>query len=326
MKEKSATILIVDDNPVTLRLLASILGQAGYALFEAASGKQALEVLKNQLPDLILLDIDMPDLSGLETCHRIKKSSRTADIPVIFVTASDEKEDIVAGFAAGAQDYIIKPSTREELLARVNTHLTLCRTQLALKASRAKYRELSYIDDLTGLHNTRYLYKTLATQLEKHPETPLTVVFIDIDKFKQVVDGHGHLKGSSTIAELAGIIRHMLPKGGFGVSYGGDEFVLVLPGFTRSRGKAFTEKMRQRIADTTFLENQGVLLSVTVSCGLSVYPDDAQTMVDLLGNADQALFASKRRGRNAVVSFSEIQHSMETEHFLPVDESRYHSA
>ena len=326
MKEKQASILIVDDNPVTLRLLASTLSHAGYAVLEATGGNLAMEVLKNQSPDLILLDIDMPGVSGLEICRLIKKSPKTADIPVLFITASDAKQDIVAGFAAGGQDYIIKPSTKEELLARVNTHLTLCHTQQALRASRAKYKELSYLDDLTGLYNTRYLYKTLEAQLEKAPATPLTVVFIDIDKFKQVVDGHGHLHGSRAIAELAGIIRHLLPKGSFGVSYGGDEFVLVLVNHDESRGMKLAERIRQKIADTPFLESQGISLSVTVSCGLSCYPDDARTMVDLLGNADQALFATKRRGRNAVIAFSEIQQSQETEHFLPVDETKYHPA
>ena len=319
MKEKQALILIVDDNPVTLKLLAAILGQAGYNTVEAIHGNQALAILKNQLPDLILLDIDMPDLSGLETCGLIKKSARTAEIPILFVTASDDKHDIAAGFAAGAQDYIIKPSTREELLARVNTHLTLCRTQQALKASRAKYRELSYLDDLTGFYNTRYLYKTLALHLEKHADEPLSVLFIDIDKFKQVVDSHGHLLGSRTIAELAGIIRHMLPKGSFGVSYGGDEFVVVLPNHDGEATRTFAERMRGRIASNTFLASQGFSLNLTVSCGLATYPVDAATMVELLGNADQALFATKRRGRNGVISYAEIRDKQQPEQLLPLE-------
>lgn len=319
MKEKQALILIADDNPVTLKLLAAMLSQAGYGTIEAMHGNQALAILKNQLPDLILLDIDMPDLSGLETCSLIKKSARTAEIPILFVTASGDKHDIAAGFAAGAQDYIIKPSTREELLARVNTHLTLCRAQQALKASRAKYRELSYLDDLTGFHNTRYLYKTLASLLEKQADEPLSVLFIDIDKFKQVVDSHGHLLGSRTIAELAAIIRHMLPRGSFGVSYGGDEFVIVLPSHGGAAARAFAERMCGRITGNTFLAGQGLALKLTVSCGLATYPVDAITMVELLGNADQALFAAKRRGRNGVISYGEMRDRQEPEQFLPLE-------
>lgn len=317
MKEYQAHLLIVDDNPVTLRLLKAMLSQAGYAVLEAKHGKQALEILESRVPDLILLDIDMPDLSGLETCVLIKKNARTAEIPIIFVTSSNEKDDIVAGFAAGAQDYIIKPSTREELLARVNTHLQLCRAQQAIKASRAKYRELSYRDDLTGLYNTRYLYKTLAAHLEKQAEQPLSVVFIDIDRFKQVVDGHGHLHGSRTIAEVAGVIRQMLPNGCFGVSYGGDEFVVVLPAFDTEATCRFAERLCKQIATHTFLTAQNLAIHLTVSCGLATYPADAATMVELLGNADQALFATKHRGRNGVISYAELQ-EQQPPHLLPL--------
>ena len=306
MKRKPADrpLLIVDDNPVIVRLLGSMLVREGYQVVEASGGREALDLVDSILPELILLDIDMPGVSGLETCRAIKANPRTADIPVIFVTASDDKQDIVAGFAAGAQDYIVKPSTKEELLARVRTHLALCRSQQELKASRARYRDLSYRDDLTGFHNTRFLYKNLETQLEKHPERPLSVVFIDIDRFKQVVDTHGHLNGSRAIAELAAVIKPLLPKEGFGVSYGGDEFVLVLPGCDSAAGRELAERFREAIAANRFLTTQDLCLRLTVSSGVAAYPEDARSMVDLLGNADHALFASKRLGRNTVVCFA----------------------
>ncbi len=306
-KPTNRPILIVDDNPVVLRLLASMLAREGYQVVEADSGRKALDLLALTLPELILLDLDMPGVSGLDTCRSIKTNARTADIPIIFVTASNDKHDIVAGFAAGAQDYIVKPSTKEELLARVRTHLILCHTQQELKASRARYRELSYLDDLTGFHNTRYLYKTLETQLAKHPDQPLAVIFIDIDRFKRVVDAHGHLNGSRAIAELAEVIKPLLPERGFGVSYGGDEFVLVLPDCNRRTGAALAERIRQALAAHNFLADQGLDLRLTVSSGVAAYPEDASTMIDLLGNADQALFECKRRGRDAVVRFAEVQ-------------------
>lgn len=323
MKKKEKTvnppILVVDDNPVIVKLLGAMLDRAGYHVTHAASGTEALATLETSVPDLILLDIDMPGVSGLETCRIIKANPRTADIPVIFVTASDNKEDIVAGFAAGAQDYIIKPSTKEELLARVRTHLALCHTQKALKESRARYRELSYLDDLTGFHNTRYLYKTLQGHLDKYPDRPVSVVFIDIDKFKQVVDTHGHLNGSRAIAELAGVVRPSLTKGCYGVSYGGDEFVLVFPNHDCVKGMQIAESIRAAIADHIFLTSQGLALHLTVSCGVAAYPEHAHTLVDLLGNADYALFETKRRGKNAVSSFEVIKAAMHKGRFLPVD-------
>lgn len=321
-KEKTADnpILVVDDNPVITKLLGAMLKRADYQVVQADSGQQALDILETLLPGLILLDIDMPGLSGLETCRRIKENRRTADIPIIFVTASDDKSDIVAGFTAGAQDYIIKPSTKEELLARVRTHLALYKTQHELKASRARYRELSYLDDLTGFHNTRYLYKTLQEHLDKYPDRSVTVAFIDIDKFKQVVDGHGHLNGSRAIAELAAVIKPLLPKGSYGVSYGGDEFVLVFAGQDHQTGGRLAERICAAIAQTRFLPLQNLFLHLTVSCGVASYPDDARNMVELLGNADHALFEAKRRGRNTVVSFTEIMAAPQREGFLPADE------
>jgi diguanylate cyclase (GGDEF)-like protein len=321
-KEKIADnlILIVDDNPVIVKLLGAMLTRAGYQVARADSGRQALEMLESLLPDLILLDIDMPGVSGLETCRIIKETTRIADIPVIFVTASDDKDDIVAGFSAGAQDYIIKPSTKEELLARVRTHLALCKTQQALKASRARYRELSFIDDLTGFHNTRYLYQTLQAHLDKHPDWPVTVIFMDIDKFKHVVDTHGHLNGSRAIAELAAVIKPMLPKGSYGISYGGDEFVVVLPRHDGATGGLLAEQIRAAIAANCFLTSQGLAVQITISCGVASYPDDAGNLVDLLGNADHALFETKRRGRNAVVTFTEMKTNQRPSRFLPIDQ------
>jgi len=321
-KEKTADnpILVVDDNPVITKLLGAMLKSAGYQVVQADSGQQALDILETLLPGLILLDIDMPGLSGLETCRSIKENRRTADIPIIFVTASDDKSDVVAGFTAGAQDYIIKPSTKEELLARVRTHLALYKTQHELKASRARYRELSYLDDLTGFHNTRYLYKTLQDHLDKHPDRPVAVAFIDIDKFKQVVDGHGHLNGSRAIAELAAVIKPLLPRGSYGVSYGGDEFVLVFAGHDGQAGGRLAGHICAAIAQNRFLPLQNLSLHLTVSCGVASYPADARNMVELLGNADHALFEAKRRGRNTVVSFAEIKAAPQREGFLPADE------
>jgi len=320
--EKAAVhpILVVDDNPVITRLIASVLGRAGYKVVEAGSGQEALARLETLVPDLILLDIDMPGLSGFETCRIIKQDAHTAEIPILFVTASNHKDDIVAGFAAGAQDYIVKPSTREELLARVRTHLALWKTQQELKASRARYRKLSFLDDLTGLYNTRYLYRTLQRYLDKYPHRPVSASFLDIDSFKQVVDRHGHLNGSRAIAELAGVIRLLLPKGCYGVSYGGDEFVLILPGRDTASGSRLARKICDAIAANRFLTAHNLDIGLTVSCGVAACPEHAGTMVDLLGTADQALFAAKRLGKNRVVSFAEVrQEDRRGEQFLPVD-------
>jgi diguanylate cyclase (GGDEF)-like protein len=313
-------IIVVDDNPVVVKLIASMLEREGFAVRTAASGQGLLDLLDTIHPDLILLDIDMPGISGIETCQRIKADPLSGEIPILFVTASNDKEHVIAGFAAGAQDYIVKPSTKEELLARVRTHLALHKAQQALKASQAKYRELSFIDDLTGFYNTRYLYKALQEQMAEYPEQALSIVFIDIDKFKLVVDTHGHLNGSRAIAELAGVIKPLLPEGCFGVSYGGDEFVVVLVGHDRQAGAQRAEQIRAAIADNRFLTEQNLELHLTVSCGVSAYPEDASTMVDLLGYADHALFETKRRGKNGVTTFAGMCCTLNQDGFLPLNQ------
>lgn len=306
LQKPPQTILVADDNPVIVRLLEELLLCAGYRVHKVSNGEEALAAIAAAKPDLVLLDVDMPGKSGFAICRSIKQDSHTADIPVLFVTSRADRADIIEGFAAGGQDYIIKPFTRAELLARVQTHLALRKAHQDLQASVARYRDLSILDDLTGFYNTRYLYQTLQEQLEKHANLPLSVVFIDIDNFKLVVDTYGHLNGSSTIAELAEIVMPLLPEGCYGVSYGGDEFVLVLAGHGREEGARVAEQIRLAIEQASFLSFCDLSVHITVSCGVATYPDDARTLTELLGNADHALFETKRRGKNKVVSFSEM--------------------
>jgi diguanylate cyclase (GGDEF)-like protein len=306
------SILVVDDNPVIVKLMEGLLTRAGYQVITARSGEEALEAVAVFRPDLVLLDVDMPGRSGFTICRSLKQNPHTADIPVLFVTALADKKDIIDGFAAGGQDYIIKPFAHAELLARVQTHLTLRRVQQDLQASVIRFHDLSILDDLTGFYNTRYLYQTLQEQLEKLHNQSLSVVFMDIDNFKHVVDTYGHLNGSNTIAELAEIVTPLLPEGCYAVSYGGDEFVLVLAGHGRTEGVRVAEQIRRAIEQASFLSFCELAIRITVSCGVATFPDDAGTLTELLGNADHALFETKRIGKNMVVSFSEM---MKVKHF-----------
>lgn len=301
------SILAVDDNPVILKLLENLLEHSGYRVIKACNGEEALEKVATDMPDLVLLDIDMPGTSGYTICRTLKSNPHTADIPVLFVTALAGKDDIIGGFNAGCQDYILKPFIHAELLARVQTHLALRKAHQDLKASVIRFRDLSILDDLTGFYNTRYLYQTLQEQLEKERNLPLSVVFIDIDNFKHAVDTYGHLNGSNIIAELAEIVIDLLPERGYGVSYGGDEFVVVLAGHGRKEGALVAEKIRNAIQQAGFLSFCDLSVHITVSCGVATFPDDAATLTELLGNADQALFETKRRGKNKVICFSEIR-------------------
>lgn len=300
----SPKLLIADDNQGVVRLLGDLLINAGYQVTAVRSQEELLAELPKIQPDLVLLDVNMPDGSAFEACRTLKKDPHTSDIPVLFVTSRRNQRDIITGFQAGGQDYINKPYTTAELLARIETHLSLRRALQRLKESEARYRELSIHDDLTDFYNTRYLYQTLQGQLDMHRSRSLSVIFMDIDNFKNVVDTYGHLNGSRTIAELADVVRSAMPDSAYGVSYGGDEFVIVLAGQGRDQGIQTAEAIRLAIEQARFLATQDLAIQITVSCGIATFPDDAQTLTELLGCADQALFQSKERGKNTVTAFT----------------------
>ena len=168
-----------------------------------------------------------------------------------------------------------------------------------------RYKEIQNLavhDDLTGLYNTRFLYRELSTLIRESDSSgrPFSLIFLDIDNFKQVVDTYGHLKGSQTLQEVASTLREALPEGAFGVAYGGDEFVVVLKGFGKEEATAKAEEIRTRLRETVYLSEYGHRVVLTASMGTATYPDDAQDVIRLLALADQAMFSVKAEGKNAV--------------------------
>jgi diguanylate cyclase (GGDEF)-like protein len=170
-----------------------------------------------------------------------------------------------------------------------------------------RYREIQNLavhDDLTGLFNTRYLYRTLKEIIRRGESDgdPFSLIFLDIDNFKQVVDTYGHLKGSQTLQEVAATIRASLPEGCFGVAYGGDEFVVVLRGFDKQAAREKAEEIRSRMHETVYLSGYGHRVGLTASFGFAAYPDDGTDVIRLLAVADQAMFKVKAEGKDGVRS------------------------
>jgi diguanylate cyclase (GGDEF)-like protein/PAS domain S-box-containing protein len=176
------------------------------------------------------------------------------------------------------------------------------RLQEALRREHRKMQKLSLLDNLTGLHNTRYLYQALDTILAESrlSEIPFSLIFMDMDNFKHVVDTHGHLNGSQALREVAQTIRSLVKKPCFAVAYGGDEFVVVLPGFDKPRARSRVEAIRTKMAHTIYLEQSGLSVRLTASFGLASYPEDSQDIIGLLGRADRALFRVKQTGKGAI--------------------------
>jgi diguanylate cyclase (GGDEF)-like protein len=180
----------------------------------------------------------------------------------------------------------------------------LKQAQTALTDSRRKYREQTLRDNLTGLYNTRHLYRALPgliTKSRKNKET-FSLIFMDIDNFKKVVDTNGHLNASNTLRQIAGTIRKTIKAPSFGVAYGGDEFVVVLPGHTKQRAIEKAEAIRTRIKEAVYLHRAGLNIKVSASFGVSTFPDDGVTLVELLALADQAMFRVKESGKDSVSS------------------------
>ncbi len=182
----------------------------------------------------------------------------------------------------------------------------LKQVQKALRKSEQKFKEQAIHDNLTGLFNTRHLYTALPALIKKSAANHevFSLVFMDIDDFKQVVDTHGHLNASKTLQEIGQTLMAALADPAFGVAYGGDEFVLVLPGFDKPKALEMADTTRQRIKDTVYLQKTGLNVRVHASLGVSTFPHDAETLTELLALADQAMFSVKKRGKDSVCSIS----------------------
>lgn len=284
-------VLIVDDTPHNIRLLGSLL-EPFYEIAIATDGQQALEMVQDTPPDLILLDVMMPVLDGWETCRRLQQDPSTQDIPIIFLTAKHETEDIVRGFSLGAVDYLAKPVIREEPLARVGVHLKLRQSILEL-------RHIASTDSLTGILNRRALFQRLeeAYKLSLRHNYPLSILMLDIDFFKRINDTWGHQAGDSVLTVTAETIRESIRDTDLLGRFGGEEFLVVLPHTTLDGGLKVAEKIRRNLESLTWpIQN----LHVTLSGGLASLSNSGG-IDPLIQRADQNLYIAKQKGRNRIV-------------------------
>jgi diguanylate cyclase (GGDEF)-like protein len=301
----TARILIVDDDATNVLLLSRILIKAGYVVEEAESGMQCLESVRRQPPDLVLLDVRMPEMDGFEVCRRLKADEHSADIPVIFLTAEGRSdENVSAGFGAGACDYITKPYSRVDVLARV---------QVSLKqhAKQEEYKQLAGQDPLTGLDNRRNAYKRM-TEIMSYAARqgePVGVVMADLDKFKQVNDTYGHDFGDAVLVAFAQLLQSGCRLEDVVCRYGGEEFLLVLRNTGGDGAVTLAERLRQGLAGLELRAPDGSTIHLSASFGVacSRLNEDATSCLDIINRADVALYSAKKGGRNRVARFEEVQ-------------------
>ena len=291
------SVLIVDDEPANIQIIGDIL-QDECDLYFARSGAEALRMVEEKAPDLILLDVMMPGMDGFEVCRRLKAAPATQDIPVLFITALGATEDETHGFDVGAVDYITKPVSLPAVRARVRVHLKLKRTEDLLRQS-------ALIDGLTGIANRRRLDEALALEWRRAHRTrePLSVIMADVDVFKSYNDRYGHVEGDVCLRRVAQALAKVVRRpGDLAARYGGEEFVCVLPSTDLDGAMAMAERMRdavlaQRIAHEGSPVSPWVTLSLGVVAGMAT---DGHGLEDLLRLADGLLYRAKAGGRNRV--------------------------
>lgn len=300
-------ILVVDDDVDNLKLVVAALQHEGYRTEEAESGEEALFKLKNIRPDLILLDINMPGISGLETLRHLRRREDYAS--VIFVTARSESEDVILGLDSGANDYVCKPYDPYVLLARVRAQLRIKDLNDQLAVANRKLLELVDIDDLTGLFNMRSMYDRLDNEIYRARRygRGVCAVMMDMDNFKTVNDGNDHLFGSYVLGEVGRMIAETIRKVDFAARYGGDEFLIVLTETNEDGARAFSERIRKKI-ETRLFSKDGARMHLSASLGISC-TFGAEETIDgrgLVRQADNALYEAKRAGKNCVRAFSKM--------------------
>jgi two-component system cell cycle response regulator len=299
-------ILVVDDNPDNLEIISTRLKFRGYDVVLADRGDVAIEKVREREPDLILLDIMMPDMDGYEVARRIRDEDAIAYIPIIVVTARDSTEDKVTGLDAGADDYLTKPINFPELEARVRSMLRIKRLQDELEEKNRELEKLSISDGLTGLFNHRHMHELLQEEFERsrRTEEPVSVVMFDLDRFKSVNDTFGHQAGDRVLVELADILRETAREIDRLGRYGGEEFMVILPDSDPEAGLSFADRVRETVENQTFDIRSDDPLRMTISAGVATFPhDDADGPRRLVHYADQALYSAKNSGRNRVVRF-----------------------
>jgi diguanylate cyclase (GGDEF)-like protein len=328
-------LLVVDDTPNNLRFLATTLGEQGYKVRSVTNGKMALTVAEAALPDLILLDIRMPEMNGYQVCQKLKANNKTKEIPVIFLSALDEPLDKVQAFAVGGVDYISKPFQLQEVLARIENQLKLRAAQAEIQklnselevrviqrtaqlereiAERQKVQEqllhIACHDPLTGLPNRSWFLKKLGITLEKAKQNPnflFAVLLVDCDRFKIINDSLGHGCGDRLLISFARRLESCLNSASILSRLGGDEFIILLDKINDIEETVnIVQKIHQEMIIPVQLEDYQVFINV--STGIVLGNKDYQEPEHILRDADTAMHEAKNLGKSRYQIFDPQMH------------------
>ena len=295
MTKKRTKILICDDEAAIREVLKTMLTSEGYDVVTAKSGKEAVELFKKESPDLIILDVSMPGMTGFQALDEIRSFLGEKYIPVIFLTASIKIDDKLRALHGGAVDYLIKPVSQPELIARIKNFLEL-------KKKHDKLKEEATFDWMTGALNKGYFLQRAKEELEKslRNRVALTFMLIDIDRFKEINDTLGHIAGDRTIREFARRLKKVTRKVDLIGRFGGDEFVIMLAHKNKEEAKIVADRIK-KVCEKAF-SFEGSKIAITLSMGIVDIGKYDKAQIDkVIEDADKALYEAKAKGGNAYV-------------------------
>ncbi|MGC4032955.1 MAG: diguanylate cyclase [Tepidisphaeraceae bacterium] len=288
-------VLLIDDSSQMHRLVEAWLKSDSVEVAAASTSAAGHAMAVSWQPDLILLDVDMPDLSGFDLCRQLKGDEACCRIPIVFLTGAGSPEDRVAGLNLGAADYIVKPFHPAEFQARVRATL------------RSKYlfdmlQERAQIDGLTGLRNRTFLDERLASEqaLIRRRFQPLACVMIDVDHFKAVNDLYGHATGDDVLRAVGEVLHGITRKEDVVARYGGEEFTILTPGVDANGAMVLAERIRHAVEAMNVSQGKS---SLKITCSVGVAENDPANPDALIANADLAMYSAKYGGRNRVVRY-----------------------
>lgn len=294
------SVLVVDDDLVLGRLVARWLQSAGYSVTQATDGGEALALVRENPPDVLITDWEMPGLNGLELCRAVRQLELPQYVYIVVLTASTDENLLIACLDAGADNFLHKPVSREELLARVRSSTRLLDLQRQL-------RQAALVDALTGLPARRAFLEQLSREWHRarREKTPLACVMADVDFFKRINDSYGHAVGDEVLRTVASVLRQQVRASDLVGRLGGEEFCVILPNCDEEEAAAWAERARLAISRAGVAVGDRTLF-VTASFGVAAIEEDNTSAEELLDRADQALLCAKQAGRDRVLRYSAV--------------------
>ena len=296
-------ILIADDEPISRKLLHATLERLGHEVVAVSDGAEAIEaLLAPDAPRLAILDWMMPGMNGLDVCRAIRECAAPY-VYVVLLTARDTPEDVVTGLEAGADDFLTKPFEANELRARLRSGARVLELLGSLVEVQEALKVQATVDHLTGLWNRRMVLEQLDREVNRarHEKRPFAVAIVDVDRFKSINDTYGHRVGDVVLRFTASALKSQLRQYDFVGRFGGEEFLVLLPGCDAAAARAVGERMRECIASQQAMVGPDSV-QVTVSVGVAVTVNGSASADSLVEAADAALYCAKEAGRNRVES------------------------